>query len=36
MSEADELKLPSGWTLTPVGDLLKFKNGLNKGKAYFG
>lgn len=36
MSEADELKLPSGWTLTPVGGLLKFKNGLNKGKAYFG
>lgn len=36
MSEADELKLPSGWTLTPVGNLLKFKNGLNKGKAYFG
>lgn len=36
MSEADELELPSGWTLTPVGDLLKFKNGLNKGKAYFG
>lgn len=36
MSEADELKLPSGWTLTPVANLLKFKNGLNKGKAYFG
>ena len=36
MSEADELELPSGWTLTPVGDLLKFKNGLNKGKEYFG
>lgn len=36
MNEADEMKLPSGWTLTPVGDLLKFKNGLNKGKAYFG
>lgn len=36
MSEADELELPSGWTLTPVGDLLKFKNGLNKGKAFFG
>lgn len=36
MSEDDELKLPSGWTLTPVGGLLKFKNGLNKGKAYFG
>ena len=36
MSEADELKLPSGWTLTPVAGLLKFKNGLNKGKAYFG
>jgi type I restriction enzyme, S subunit len=36
MSEADALKLPSNWTLTPVGDLLKFKNGLNKGKAFFG
>jgi type I restriction enzyme S subunit len=36
MSDVDQIKLPSGWTLTPVGDLLKFKNGLNKGKAYFG
>ena len=36
MSELDDLKLPSGWTLTPVADLLKFKNGLNKGKEYFG
>jgi len=36
MSEVDEMKLPSGWTLKPVGDLLKFKNGLNKGKAFFG
>jgi type I restriction enzyme S subunit len=36
MSEAESLKLPSCWTLTPVGELLKFKNGLNKGKAFFG
>jgi type I restriction enzyme S subunit len=36
MSDVDQINLPSGWTLTPVGDLLKFKNGLNKGKAYFG
>jgi type I restriction enzyme S subunit len=36
MSEAETLNLPSGWALTPVGDLLKFKNGLNKGKAFFG
>ncbi|WP_433947304.1 restriction endonuclease subunit S [Brevundimonas diminuta] len=36
MSELDDLKLPSGWTLTPVADLLKFKNGLNKGKEHFG
>lgn len=36
MSNVDQKKLPSGWTLTPVGDLVKFKNGLNKGKAYFG
>ncbi|MBT0780849.1 hypothetical protein [Paracoccus sp. pheM1] len=28
--------LPSGWSLTPVGDLLTFKNGLNKGKVFFG
>ncbi|MFB2594849.1 restriction endonuclease subunit S [Paracoccus sp. p4-l81] len=36
MREVDQMRLPSGWTLTPVGDLLKFKNGLNKGKAFFG
>lgn len=28
--------VPSGWSLTPIGDLLTFKNGLNKGKAFFG
>ena len=28
--------LPSGWSWTPIGDLLEFKNGLNKSKQYFG
>ncbi|NHF74889.1 restriction endonuclease subunit S domain-containing protein [Paracoccus xiamenensis] len=36
MSDVDQMRLPPGWTLTPVGDLLKFKNGLNKGRAFFG
>ena len=27
---------PNGWELRPIGDFLEFKNGLNKGKEYFG
>lgn len=28
--------IPNGWELRPIGDFLEFKNGLNKGKEYFG
>lgn len=27
---------PEGWESRPIGDFLEFKNGLNKGKEYFG
>ena len=27
---------PKGWESRPIGDFLEFKNGLNKGKEYFG
>lgn len=28
--------IPKGWESRPIGDFLEFKNGLNKGKEYFG
>lgn len=28
--------IPEGWESRPIGDFLEFKNGLNKGKEYFG
>lgn len=28
--------IPEGWELKPIGELLEFKNGLNKAKQYFG
>ncbi|WP_170343091.1 restriction endonuclease subunit S [Ruegeria arenilitoris] len=36
MSAERSLHLPADWSLVPIGELLAFKNGLNKGKAYFG
>lgn len=29
-------KLPNGWRELPIGETLRFKNGLNKAKSYFG
>ena len=28
--------IPQDWDVMPLGDILEFKNGLNKGKEYFG
>ena len=28
--------IPEDWNAIPIGEFLEFKNGLNKGKEYFG
>ncbi|HDY95479.1 hypothetical protein LCGC14_0510660 [marine sediment metagenome] len=36
MSADTENAVPDGWSAVPLGELFTFKNGLNKGKAFFG
>lgn len=36
MSTDIDNAIPDGWSAVPLGELFSFKNGLNKGKAFFG